>query len=339
MRTFFYLAYLILSVVLAAFPAACEEPFQKGMCFVSWEKDRYSSAFSDEALRKLSNIGVQWVSIVVTCYQKEFNSKEIFPTEKTPTDKSLVHAINKAHEMGLKVILKPHIDLLDESSGLWRADIGFQSDRDWQEWFGEYLKFIQHYARIAEENRVEIFCSGTELAFASQRQLEWRNIVIPGIRRVYSGKVIYAANWDEYKKIKFWDCLDYAGIDAYFPLTEKNVPEFDELKNAWNRWADEIELWQNKVGKPVVLTEIGYSSCEYSAARPWESAYNKKVNLDIQADCYNAAMEVLSRRQWCKGIYWWYWRPSVYAGGPNNRDFTPQNKPAETILASWYRLI
>ena len=88
--------------------------FQKGMCFATWSKEKYRSPFSDESLLKMKEIGVEWVAIVCTWYQKEYNSTEIFPTDKTPSDKSLEYVINKAHEIGLKVMLKPHLDLINQ---------------------------------------------------------------------------------------------------------------------------------------------------------------------------------------------------------------------------------
>jgi len=311
--------------------------FEKGICYVTWERERYSSPHSDKSLEMLTQTGAEWVEIIPTCYQDKFNSKKIFSTGKTPSDRSLVHVINQAHQLGMKVMLKPHIDLLDQSAGLCRGDIGFQNERDWQEWFLEYLEFILHYAKIAEETKTELFCMGTELCFASTKTTFWQKEIIPRIRKVYSGKLIYAANWDEYKNIRFWDDLDYVGIDAYFPISRKRSPGYEEIKASWIKWADEIESWQKTINKPVIFTEIGYRSCEFAARMPWEYSLNTAVNLEIQADCYKAALEVLCRQAWCQGIYWWYWKPSPYAGGLTNRDFTPQNKPAETILSYYYR--
>jgi len=188
---------------------AFEPDFQKGMCFVDWEKERYASEFSDQALEALARTGASWVEIVVTRYQSRYDSTLIFSTDKTPSDRSLIHAIEKAHSLGLKVMLKPHIDLLDESAGLCRSDIGFQCQEDWQAWFSSYLDFIVHYARIAKETEVKLFCVGTELSFASGKTAFWQDTLIPAVRREYPGKLVYAANWDEYRTIRFWGCLLY----------------------------------------------------------------------------------------------------------------------------------
>jgi hypothetical protein len=330
-------ALLLLSAIIFVEAVQAEPAFQKGICYVTWEKERYASVYSDKSLEMLVQTGAEWIAVVTTHYQEKFDSQEIFPTENTPSDRSLIHVINKAHQLGIKVMLKPHIDLLDQSGGLWRADIGFGTQADWQEWFFQYLKFILHYAELAQKTNAELFCIGTELSFAAQQAIFWQRDVIPQIRKVYKGELIYAANWDEYKNIRFWKELDYVGIDAYFPLAQGRDPGYEEIERAWRKWADEIGEWQKRINKPIVFTEIGYRSCAQAAARPWEFTLSKELDLEIQADCYRAALSTIFNRSWCKGIYWWYWKPSIYAGGLNNRDFTPQNKPAEIVLKSWYK--
>lgn len=331
-----FILFLLIGTTAVSLAQSREPSFQKGICFVTWEKERYLSPHSDKSLEKLLHTGAEWVQIVTTYYQEKYNSKEIFPTDKTPSDKSIIHVIKRARALGMKVMLKPHIDLIDESEGLFRGDIGFQNQEDWQEWFVGYLKFILHYAEIAEKAGVELFCVGTELSFASRQAVFWQRDIIPQIRKVYSGKLTYAANWDEYRNIHFWEDLDYVGIDAYFPLTQNRDYEYEEIKNSWIKWADNIEAWQKSINKDIIFTEIGYRSCEAAASRPWEYNLNTGINLNIQEGCYKAALEELSSRNWCMGLYWWYWKPSLYAGGSANRDFTPQNKPAELVLSSYY---
>jgi hypothetical protein len=40
---------------------------------------------------------------------------------------------------------------------------------------------------------------------------------------------------------------------------------------------------------------------------------------------------------WLAGVYWWKWDTNTKAGGVQNRQFTPQNKPAERILEANYK--
>ncbi len=77
-----------------------------------------------------------------------------------------------------------------------------------------------------------------------------------------------------------------------------------------------------------------------AASRPWEWPSRNDptaVNLELQARCYEAFFRSVWREPWLAGVYWWKWHPNHHrAGGAANRDFTPQNKPAEQVIARWY---
>jgi len=311
--------------------------FQKGMCYVTWSPMGYVSAKSDESLKSMADTGVNYVQIVVTWYQEEFDSVVIkAEDERTPTDQSVRHAIKKAHEYGMAVMLKPHVDLI-RSDGNCRADIGFSDPEKWERWFSNYKKFIKYYAAMAQEENVEIFCVGTELEYTATQVESWTERIIPMVREVFSGKITYASNWDNYKNIKFWDKLDYIGIDAYFPLVNKDNPTYQEIKDAWGKWVKEIDEWQKTVNKPIIFTECGYCSADSSAKRPWEEIFCDKVNLQLQADCYRALLETFCDKPWFVGVYWWAWNTYAGSGGKNHSRFTPQNKPAVACLKTWYR--
>ena len=311
-------------------------PFQKGMCYATWNKDQFASSVSDKALALLEKAGVEYVQINVTQYQDSFNSTKIRPTSSTPSDKSVRHAIKEAHDLGLSVMLKPHVDLIKTKDGTWRGDIGFQNDKDWNTWFKEYEKFITQYAMIAEKNDVEIFCVGTELSFTTQKTEKW-NEIINKVRNIYSGKLVYAANWDNYQHIKFWDKLDAAGIDAYFPVSYSSSPSSEEIKKGWQKWCEEIESWNSSVNKPVIFTEIGYASTPNAASEPWRAGEFGNADLETQAKCYEAFFETVWNKDWLSGVYWWRFAPTVYGGGKSNRRFTPLNKPAFDILSKNYK--
>lgn len=309
--------------------------FQRGMTYVTWSSEGFASIKSDESVKSMAECGVEFVAIVVTWYQEVFNSTDIMRTGRTPSDSSLRHAVRKAHAHGMKVMLKPHIDLIRDE-GNYRADIGFGSEKKWEEWFENYSKFINFYARLAEEEGVELLCIGTELSFAATKKDFWENVVIPGVRKNFSGRITYAANWDDYKEIGFWEKLDYAGIDAYFPLSANANPTLDDLKEGWKIWLRDIEVWHNRIKKPVIFTECGYPSTNGAAAKPWEEVMIGQPNMNIQADCYRAVFETFWGKEWFSGVYWWNWNTYPLSGGGKDKRFTPQNKLAAAEIKSWY---
>lgn len=183
-------------------------------------------------------------------------------------------------------------------------------------------------------------CIGTELRSTVDGHLDqWRRI-IKEVRAVYDGKLTYAANWyAEFEEIAFWDELDYIGIQAYFPLSDAPDPTVEQLLAGWRDPLRQIETVQRKFDKPVVFTEVGYRSAAGAAGKPWEWPRRDEaveVDLDLQARCYEAFFRTFWARPWVAGVYWWKWFPADRRAGAPDTDFTPQNKPAEAVMARWY---
>ena len=56
--------------------------FQKGMCYVTWSKDSYSTNNSRESIKVVKNIGTTWVAIIPTWYQDNCSSSKIYSVQK-----------------------------------------------------------------------------------------------------------------------------------------------------------------------------------------------------------------------------------------------------------------
>ena len=289
---------------------------------------------------------VNWIVQTPFGWQKSINSPDVkLVTDGFvywgETDAGLKRTAELAKAAGIKTLLKPHIWLQNSQKGKWRGEIAMDNEANWQRWFASYKKFILHYAKLAEENHIEALAIGTELyATAIQREQDWRDIIAM-VRKVYHGELTYSANWyKEFEEIKFWDALDYIGIQGYFPLTEKENPSIDELKNAWQPYLNAIERVSKKFHKPVIFTEIGYKSTKNTAARPWEwpgrfVGASSAIDLMTQANCYEAFFQVFWQKKWFAGVYFWKWFPGLNRS-VKEKDFTPQNKPAEQVMAKWF---
>jgi hypothetical protein len=257
------------------------------------------------------------------------------------SDAGLIFTTLQARQRGIKTLLKPHLWL--RNGGTWPGDINMTTATDWQAWFASYSTFILHYAQLAEANNLEALCIGTELEHASVgHEKEWR-ILIKQIRKVYHGPLTYAANWSgEFEQIKFWDALDYIGIQAYFPLSKTTAPEKTALLAAWQEPLRRIEVVHKRFKKPVLFTEVGYKTTSDAAIEPWawpdRMAVVTSVDEATQRVCYEALFETFWTRPWLRGMFIWKWYPGLQPDGPARRhlDFTPQHKPAERVLAEWY---
>ncbi|MBF0494270.1 MAG: hypothetical protein HQL28_03965 [Candidatus Omnitrophica bacterium] len=310
--------------------------FQKGIVYGSWSRDGYLAQGADQSLEALKATGANSVGVLVTWYQDTCWSNEIKRLDITPSDEAVIKTIRKAHELGMKVMLKPHLDIVDTSDGSWRGEIGCVKDADWSKWFEGYTNYIMYYVDIAIKEKVEMICIGTELSNIDASKPEFWDGLIAKIRAKYSGSLTYAAHWDRYIDIRFWDKLDYVGINAYFPLSSEMRPTYDQLKEGWSKWVTEMEEFQKQVKKPIIFPEIGCNSADGAAIRPWEHNPRREVNLALQADYYKALMDIFFQKEWFYGQYWWIWGTNKNMGGPYNRAFTPQNKPAAKIVTEYY---
>ncbi|MFM7640110.1 MAG: glycoside hydrolase family 113 [Cyanobium sp.] len=309
--------------------------FQQGIVYTSWWKGEYSSPESDQTLSGLIKpMGANWLQIIVTWYQDSFTSTSIYakPNDSTPLDEDLMHVIQQAKSIGLDVMVKPHIDI---ENGEWRGNIGFANDHTaWATWFANYTAFISHYADLAQHAGADFFVVGTELKSTTHKSSEWR-AVVKAVRASYFGPLTYAANHDEVDAINWWDDLDCIGVEAYYPLASNVKPSLSQLKDAWKPIVSKLESTANTWGKEIIFTEIGFQSREGASQTPW-GVTSKKIDLEEQANCYQAVFDSLSGRNWWHGIFWWNWTTKLAQGGANDSGYTANRKPAEEILRSHY---
>jgi hypothetical protein len=109
-------------------------------------------------------------------------------------------------------------------------------------------------------------------ARAEKLDARWRDL-IRAVRTEYRGKVTYAANFDQYQRVGFWDDLDLIGINAYFPLRNANEPATAEvLERGWTRVFGEIDRFRREAkleDRRVLFTELGYTYRRGSTIEPW----------------------------------------------------------------------
>ena len=327
-------AEAVVEEIAVASPGALTlEEMQKGVVYTSWGKTELGLEASDKTLEHLKSLGITHLSIMVVLTQETIEEKIINADPKdTPEDKAIAHCIDKAHSLGIKVLLKTHVDT---KTGEWRGNIIPSI-----EWFASYKEHMLHYAKLASKYNVEAFAIGTELANTTTAawQKEWESIIAE-VKQVFPGRLIYCANWDEYKNVGFWDKMDFIGIDAYFPLTTKKDPTKEELLAAWKKHALDIDSWLKEKGisKPVVFTEAGYSSADGTNIEPWVSfsdPVKNYIDQQEQADCLDTMLAVSSGYPWFKGFYWWNYFPQERW---SPLGYTIRGKKAEEVLVDWLK--
>jgi hypothetical protein len=154
------------------------------------------------------------------------------------------------------------------------------------------------------------------------------------VRQEFRGPLTYSANFDDWQQIRFWDALDFIGVSAYFPLSERADPPLAELEAGWDRALGPLETAHRSWHRPVLLTEAGFPSRPTAARAPWRE---ERVAADVwlQARCYEATLRSLARRPWIEGAFFWLWERT---SAPPFRDPSHAivGKPATFTMARWY---
>lgn len=260
-----------------------------------------------------------------------FNSKHQWYGE---TSDGIKQYAKMFRDNDIKIMLKPQIWLMN---GKYTGHIRMKSEKDWLAFEKCYSDFILYYANIAQEINADIFCVGVELEQFTTHRLSFWKTLITKIKSIYKGKLTYASNWDEYKKVLFWKQLDFIGVDAYFPLVDSKSPSLNQLKKAWLKHKLELFKSHQYYNKPILFTEYGYRSVNYTTKEPWDSNLKSDINLKSQAIALTAIFHSFWNETWFKGGFVWKWHPNhIKSGGKNDNRFTPQNKPAEQIIKKVY---
>ncbi|MGB5319706.1 glycoside hydrolase family 113 [Eudoraea sp.] len=325
-------------LILVLFQLSCKSQGESKINGISFVASREKAV--QEHVDAFLEINADHAAVMPFGFVRDLNSPEIiFDTDRQwygETQGGAKQYIELLRSNNVKVMLKPQIWI---SKGQFTGGLKMISEENWQKFETSYEDFMLTYALLAQESKAEILCIGTELEqFVKNRPEFWVQL-IQKIRKVYKGKLTYAANWDEYKRTPFWEDLDFIGIDAYFPLSDAKTPTVEQLKEGWKPWKDEISSLATKTSRPVIFTEFGYRSMDYTAKKPWlVDRTEEGVNMEAQVNAKRAIFEEFWQEDWFAGGFVWKWfiQHEKAGGGEDNR-FTPQNKPAQEVIKIFYQ--
>ena len=325
-----------LLIITLTFSCKSQAKKVNGVSFVA-ARDTISS----QHIKPVLNVQSNYVALMPYGFIKELSAPNI--THNTnrqwfgETKNGLLQYAKRFQKEKVRIMVKPHI-------WVWRGEftgnIKMDSEENWIILEESYTQFILTYAKAAENLNADILCIGTELEqFVANRPMYWQKI-IKEIREIYKGKLTYAANWDEFKRVTFWKDLDFIGIDAYFPLSNKKSPTIAEYELGWKLHKSEILKVQKQFNKPVIFTEFGYRSVDFNGKKPWDSKrVEGGINLEAQANALQAIYNQFWNEEWFAGGFLWKWfHKHDEVGGEKNNRFTPQNKPAEELIRKLYGL-
>ncbi len=296
--------------------------------------------YTTDPMPAVAAVNANWIALVPFAFNSTNNPKVSYGSSGQwwgERKEGVIESIRLAKAQGLHIMLKPQVWM----RGAWVGDMDFSRESDWKIWEDSFRDYIMTFVDIAIEHDVEMICVGTEFRNAvKEREQFWRNL-IREIRSKYSGKLTYSANWDDYEKVPFWDMLDFIGISAYFPLSEYDTPNQYYLSFRWNKTVNKLEKYSKKIGRPILFTEYGYLSVDGAAGKTWlleKKVHDLDINEKAQANALGALYSAFWDEDWWMGGFLWKWFPNGqgHEGYPE-RDYTPQGKLGQDVVAKWYK--
>ena len=202
----------------------------------------------------------------------------------TSNDISIIRYLDVIKTYGYKIMFYPML-FVDVENKPWRGRITGTVEGI-KKFFRNYNKFIIHYAHLVK-GKVDAFLIGSEMIGLTK--VRDKNNNFPAVDELVElakkvkdimgdkVKISYAADWSEYHHTdsgwynmdKLWACdaIDFIGIDAYFPLTNKSQDFYDEAQiiEGWESGEgyDYYYEDQNKTKKKLLNPEYAWKNIAY----------------------------------------------------------------------------
>jgi hypothetical protein len=294
----------------------------------TWGWEWGSDGFSTE-LDELAKLGVNWVSIHPYASIREDGTVGARRFDPDHPPEWILRPIREAHARGLSILVIPHIAYWG-SPWDWRGAIDFEDPVKCARFFETYTAWIVGVARAARD--ADGFSIGNETDRLVRCEAEWRG-VIAAVRAVTKAHLTYAANFDAYERVPFWDALDAIGVQAYFPLCEAADPSEEDLRRGWTAVIPGLRDLSRRTGKPVVFTELGYDISLDAARKPWETGRTRGADREpaeaLQARCLAVALgEIAAQEDWLRGAFLWKW----FVGTTRHEDFLMKTPAMQGVI-------
>jgi hypothetical protein len=297
----------------------------------------YGSSAFERSLDETRAMGGTWVALTPFGRVYDLGGRGVdlrFEAPFADNRAAIVASVRAAHARGLRVMLVPHLWV---ESGEWRALIDPKTDAGWAAWTESYGRFVETWARVAAEAGVDLLSCGVELrSWVTSGRAPSFSALIARIRALYKGPLTYSANWDDVDDTVILGELDVIGINAFYPLAEREGATLDELRTGGVRVRDRVRALSATWRKPVLFTEIGYTTRPDPALKPWEWPDGMKgvrVDAPAQALAYHALVAPLLDEPSFLGFFVW----RTYADPDDVSQeaewgFSPRGKLAELVV-------
>lgn len=307
--------------------------FETGMVFPRWSSSGYGiqdGYYASELTTIARGTHARWLEMPIL-FTMHAPDALTLDASQTPTVANVGRGITIAHHDGYHVFLVPLVTV--SVPGGWAGSVHFQTHADEGAWFDAFWQAYKPYIDAAQRQHVEQVSIGTELAWLQRHGSDhlWEHYIAQ-VRRHYTGRLTYDTNWpDMSEPLRPWmRQLDTLGVSEYMPLTDRRQRIAPTAMTALfqSLVIPKLDAFSEKVGKPVILSEIGYRKSADALFHTWESSNHGPIDLQEQAAAIQAALQCLLPDPHIQGTFLWGWHDT----GP----FDLEQAPAADVINSIY---
>jgi len=285
---------------------------------------------------EIADAGADTLEVVVDTRQENGSSTTIWIDQRyTPSKPQLLELFAHAKKRGLKIVLMPVVLPHAPKGQEWRGTFAPDS---WDQWFDSYRVMLRHFSEICEEGKADVLVVGSELVSSEEHDAEWKKTISTARKHFPSGMLTYSANWDHYAKIRFWEQLDFIGMNSYWKLgpdKDSNV-SVEEIMKRWASIQKELVNFSNAKGKPIVLLEVGWCSISNASWEPWDYTKTElRPDWDLQKRLYEGFFRSWHGNPNLGGFMIWEWLPTGDVIERDDKTYIPKGKPAYDVLKQW----
>ncbi len=318
-----------------------------------------------EAIKTVPDLGVNWLMLTPSWTFTNGTPPILEPLpSQDMLQPELVSSIGTGQRANLNVGLFPQANFPTDIDAWWQAVA-----RDfpwWVSFFERYTNFVLHHASVASSTNAGVLIlggdwldpalpggqltDGTPSNVPEDAEARWRSL-IGQVRERYSGKIGWAISYPQGIKDPppFLDAVDQVYILWSAPLASQPDASLEELQaQAAAIFDQELLPFQQQVQRPVIIA-ISYPSIDQAAtgciaisgggclaydllAPPNADIPELKLNLQAQADAYNAVLASINERSWISGyVSMGYYPPAIL----QDKSTSIHGKPASGVMLYW----
>lgn len=297
-------------------PQLLRPDLERGIVYPDWGQSSYGigdSTWQQGVADIKTQTGATWLEMPVVMRQSTATSLDIGPDSNTVGLDAFASGIHRAVSLGYHVFVVPLTDVV--AHGSWAGAIQFQSQQLLQAWFDRYWNGIKPYAQAAQDAGAEQMAIGSELEWlAHNAPATFWNQLISRVQSVFKGTLTYDMNWSPSltEAPPNWlknPGLGKIGLSEYVSLIDSSQHvDPGAMPALWkSRVGTLIDNFATQVGKPLILSEVGYRNSSDALYNPYVGESSAPADEQEQAAAYAAALINVFADTHIAGVFFWAW--------------------------------